>query len=151
MKQFTKPLIVLLILAVSCGAAMAKFASPGDAITYRKAVMQVIKKHFGSMAGVVKGKTPYDKGAFAKDAAILATMSKLPWEASMVPGSAAGDTTLKASALKDADGYMAAAKKFEDAALKLAGAADGGDMGTIKARFGATAQTCKGCHGKYRK
>jgi adenylosuccinate lyase len=58
---------------------------------------------------------------------------------------------LKENALKDAEGFMAAAKGFEDASQKLVAAADSGDMGAIKEQFGATAQTCKACHQTYRK
>ena len=51
MKSLEKAGVLLVVLAVTSGIAMAQFAKPEDAITYRKSVMQVIKKHFGSMAG----------------------------------------------------------------------------------------------------
>jgi cytochrome c556 len=130
---------------------LAEFAKPEDAIKYRKSVMQVIKKHFGSMAAVVKGKISYDKMAFTNDAKVVAMMSKLPWEASLVPGSTKGDTTLAEKALKDTDGFLSIAKRFESAARDLAAAAESGDMAVIKKQFGATAQTCGGCHKPYRK
>ena len=151
MRSFIKIGGLLVVVVVTGGIALAQFAKPEDAITYRKSVMQVIKKHFGSMAGVVKGKMPFDQTAFASDAQIVATMSKLPWEASLVPGSTEGNTTLKENALKDAEGFMAAAKKFEAASQELVAAAESGDMGAIKKQFGATAQTCKACHQPYRK
>ncbi len=152
MKVIFKALTLLLVLVVTSSIALAQFAKPGDAIRYRKAVMRVIGQHFGSMGGVIKGQKPYDKTAFAADAKIVAVMSKLPWEASMVPGSFTGDTRLMEKVLKDTDGYMAAAKKFEDATQGLLAAAEGGDMGEkIKTRFGATASTCGGCHKAYRK
>lgn len=151
MRSFIKTGVLLIVMVVTGGIALAQFAKPEDAITYRKSVMQVIKKHFGSMAGVVKGEMPFDQTAFAANAMIVATMSKLPWEASLVPGSTEGDTTLKENALKDAEGYMAAAKRFEEASQKLVAAAENGDMGAIKKQFGAAAQTCKACHQAYRK
>ncbi len=151
MRSFIKTGIFLIVVIVTCGIALAQFAKPEDAITYRKSVMQVIKKHFGSMAGVVKGEMPFEKTAFSDNAKVVAMMSKLPWEASLVPGSAEGNTTLKENALKDAEGFMAAAKRFEEASQKLVAAAEGGDMGAIKKQFGATAQTCKACHQPYRK
>ena len=41
--------------------------------------------------------------------------------------------------------------KFEEASQNLLAAAEGGDMGEIKAKFGATAKTCGGCHKPFRK
>ena len=151
LRKFIKAGVLVSVVVVTGGMALAQFAKPEDAIAYRKSVMQVIKKHFGSMGGVVKGKMPFDKTAFAADAKIVATMSKLPWEASLVPGSTEGNTTLKENALKDSEGFMAAAKRFEAASQELVAAAESGDMGAIKKQFGATAQTCKACHQPYRK
>jgi cytochrome c556 len=151
MKPFIKAGLFCIVLTVTGGIALAQFAKPEDAIKYRKSVMQVIKKHFGSIAAVVKGKKPYDKAAVAEDAAVVAMMSKLAWEASQHLGSAQGDTTLSEKALKDTKGFMAAAHRFEQASRELAAAAESGDLGTVKAKFGATAQTCGGCHKQYRK
>jgi cytochrome c556 len=151
MRSFIKAGVISIVVLVSSGIVFAQFAKPEDAITYRKSVMQVIKKHFGSMAGVVKGKMPYDKTSFTTDAKVVAMMSKLPWEASLVPGSTEGNTTLTEKALKDSDGFLAAAKRFEDASRELTVAAESGDLAVIKKLFGATAQTCGGCHKPYRK
>jgi len=149
--MFIKIGIVFLVLALSFGIALAQFAKTEDAIKYRKSVMQVIKKHFSSMAGVVKGKVPYDQAAFLEDANVVAMLSKLPWEASMVPGSTEGETTLSEKALKDKEGFMAVAKQFQNYSSELAVAGESGDMGKIKKQFGATAQTCGSCHKPYRK
>ena len=151
MRSFVKAGTLFVVLAVTAGIAMAQFAKPEDAITYRKSVMQVIKAHFGPMGGVVKGKMAFDQAAFVKNAEVVAMMSTLPWEASLFPGSDKGNTTLSSKALKDSKGFMAAAGKFEAASQELLAAAKSGDMGTIKKRFGATAQTCGGCHKPYRK
>lgn len=151
MKSFIKAGVLFIVVFVSIGIVWAQFAKPEDAITYRKSVMQVIKKHFGSMAGVVKGKMPFDKTAFTEDAKVVAMMSKLPWEASLVPGSFEGHTTLTEKALKDREGFLAAAKRFENASRELAVAAESAEMAAIKKQFGATAQTCGGCHKPYRK
>ncbi len=146
-----KLLTLILILVVTCGVAWAQFAKPEDAVSYRKAVMQVIGRHFGQMAAVVKDQQPYDKDAFELNSKVVAMMARLPWEASLVPGSYAGDTTLKEKALKDRDGFLAAARKFEDASQELQTAAASGDRGAIKSKFGATAKTCSACHKAYRK
>ena len=151
MRSYTKASILFMVVVLFSSIALAQYAKPEDAIKYRKSVMQVIKKHFSSMAGVVKGEVPFDKAVFVADAKVVALMSNLPWEASLVPGSTEGDTTLNEKALKDTEGFLAAAKRFEDASRELATAAESGDMGAIKKQFGATAQTCGRCHKPYRK
>jgi cytochrome c556 len=151
MKIFVKIGIVFVVLAFSFGIALAQFAKIEDAIEYRKSVMQVIKKHFSSMAAVVKGNTSYDQAAFLEDAKVVAMLSKLPWEASLVPGSTEGRTTLNEKALKDKEGFMDVAKQFQNHSSELAAVAESGDMGKIKKQFGATAQTCGSCHKSYRK
>ena len=58
--------------------------------------------------------------------------SKLPWEATLFPGSTDGNTTLKETAFKDSDGFLMAAKRFEEASRELVVAAESGDMASIK-------------------
>ncbi len=151
MNYTIKLLALVLILTVTCGAVWAQFAKPEDAVSYRKAVMQVIGRHFSQMGDVVKERQPYDKDAFEWDAKVVAMMARLPWEASLVPGSYDGDTTLKEKALKDREDFLAAARQFEEASQNLLAAAEGGDRGAIKSTFGATAKSCSACHKAYRK
>ncbi len=151
MRPFIKAGLFCVVLALIGGIAWAQFAKPEDAIEYRKSVMQVIKKHFGSMAAVVKGQKPFDRAAFAEDAAVVKMMSTVAWEAFQVPGTTGDNTTLSEKALKDSAGFMAAAHRFEQASGELAMAAEKEDLEAIKNKFGATAQTCGGCHKPYRK
>ena len=142
--------IVGIVLAAMGGLAFAGFDKPEDAIRYRKAVMTVIGQHFGSIAAVVKGQSPYNKDAVEHHAAVLQAVSALSWEAVMVPGSDKGDTTLKALAMEEKDKFMAVAQQFESAVQKLAETAKSGDMGAVKAQFGEVANSCKACHSTYR-
>ncbi len=151
MKNAVRVLIGVCVVAVVFGAAYAQFAKPEDAIKYRKAVMTVIAQHFGRLGAVVKGDVPYDKAQSADNAQLVQTLSSLPWEAFVVPGSDKGDTTLKSSALEDQANFMSAAEAFQNETAKLAGAAGGGDLNSIKSQFGAVAQSCKSCHNQYRK
>lgn len=146
-----KALVCGVLLFAMGGVAVAGFAKPEQAIRYRKAVMAVIVQHFGNIAAVVKGQMSFDQKAVAHDAMIIETMATLPWEAMLSPGTDAGDTTLKPSAMKEKDKFMAVARKFESATKKLAEAANSGDPAAVKAQFGATAGVCKECHSTYRK
>lgn len=150
MRKSNMVVICAVVLAVMSGAAFAGFANPEQAIRYRKAVMTVIGQHFGRLAVVVKGQTPYDKNDVEHDATVIRTMSDLAWPAVMEPGSEKGDTTLKASAMQETDKFMAIARQFEAAAQKLASAAKNGNLEAVKAQFGVVANNCKACHSNYR-
>jgi cytochrome c556 len=151
MKIVIKSALIITAVAIIAGIAHAQFAKPEDAIRYRKSVMILIVHHFKQMGAVVQGKASYDKASFEDNAKLLHILSTLPWDAFMTPGSDKGDTDLKSSALKDKDAFMKVAKDFENATKDLMLAAAGGDLGKIKTEFGASAQSCKACHGPYRK
>ncbi|MGD8366542.1 MAG: cytochrome c [Desulfobacterales bacterium] len=150
MKTFFKAVICGVLLAAMVGSAYAAFAKPEDAIRYRKAVMAVIGHHFGALAAVVKGKTPFDREGVETDARVIQTISLLPWEACLEPGSYSGSTTLKASALTEKERFMDIAEQFERTSQQLLAAASSGDQDAVKARFGEAAQSCKACHSTYR-
>jgi cytochrome c556 len=151
MKRSLKIAACGIVLLVISGVALAQFGKPEEAINYRKAVMTIIGQHFGHIAGMIKGEMPYDQSKVKQDTATIATMSKLPWEAMLMPGSHKGDTTLKPSVMVDKEAFMAVAKKFEDAAQELDKTAKSGGLEDVKVQFGQVAMNCKACHETYRK
>ena len=151
MKKMAKVLIVVTLMTGFLGVAYAQFAKPEDAIQYRQSVMFLIGQHFGRMAAVVKGQSPYDKAAFEQNAAIVDTLAALPWEAFMAPGTDKGKTDLKSSAFKEKDKFMQDAKKMEAETAKLAKMAQTGNLDAIKTQFGETGKSCKSCHDDFRK
>ena len=150
MKHLAKVIAIIIFIAVAATAVYAKFNKAKDAIRYRQAAMTLIGQHFGSMGQVVKGKQPYDKASFSKEAAILEMLSKIPWDAFLFPESDRGQTKMKSKALKNKNDFMQAARNFEDETAKLAASAKTGDLNAIKAQFGAAAKTCKGCHDEFK-
>jgi cytochrome c556 len=150
MKKLVRLSICLIFVAVAVGAAYAQFAKPEDAIKYRKSVMFLIAQHFGRMGAVVKGKASYDKEAFTRNAMVVETLSHLPWEAAMVPGTDKGDTTLNASVFAKKAEFKAGAQAFEAATAELVSVSESGDLNAIKAQFGEVAKSCKGCHKQFR-
>jgi len=151
MKSATKTIAVVVIFGMFIGAAWAQFSNPEKAVKYRQSVMFVIGQHFGRLGAMVKGNQPYDQTSFASNTAVIEALAGLPWEAFLVPGSDQGQTTMKASVLKDPEGLKSLSQQFESETDKLSAAAKGNDFNAIKAQFGAVAQSCKGCHRKTRK
>ena len=151
MNRIIKTISGLVIFSILVGAAYAQFARPEDAIKYRQSVMFIMGQHFGRMGAMVKGQVPYDREAFAGNAAVIETLSVLPWEAFLTPGSDKGKTNMKSSVLKNPADFKALAQKLEMEVGKLAAVAKSGDFDAAKAQFGAVAQACKACHSKNHK
>jgi cytochrome c556 len=136
------------ILTISSGFAFAQFQKPEDAIKYRQSVFTVLGNSFGKISAVVKGEVPYNKDDVAKNAAIIAMMSTLPWQA-FGPGTEGGKA--QPAIWSDNAKFKAASEKMQLAVVDLNKAAQSGDLENIKKAFGATGQTCKGCHDDFRK
>ena len=127
--------------------AMAQKAE--DAIKYRQGVFRVIGWNFGSMAAMAKGKKPYDAAVFARNAEIVAFMSKLPLEG-FTPGSETGDTRAKPEIWLDMDDFKAELEKMQQEVAALEKVAKTGNFDASKDQLGEAGQACKACHDKYR-
>jgi cytochrome c556 len=136
------------ILAIGAGVAFAQFQTPEKAIDYRQSVFTVMATHFGRIGAVAKGEAPYNKDEVAKNAAIVAMMSSLPWQA-FGPGTEGGKA--KPEVWSDNAKFKAAADKMQLAVADLNKAAQSGDQESIKKAFGAAGATCKGCHDDFKK
>ena len=135
-------------LTVSTGFAFAQFQKPEDAIKYRQSVFTVLANSFGKISAVVKGEAPYNKDEVAKNAAVVATLSTLPWQAF---GSGTEGGKAQADIWSDNAKFKAASEKMQLAVANLNTAAQSGDLESIKKAFGAAGATCKGCHDDFKK
>ncbi len=135
-------------LSVSASLAFAQFQNAEKAIDYRESVMTIINTHFGRIGAVVKGDVPYNKDEVAKNAAIVAMLSTLPWQA-FGPGTEGGKA--KPDVWSDNAKFKAAADKMQLATANLNTAAQSGDLESIKKAFSATGSSCKGCHDDFKK
>jgi cytochrome c556 len=136
------------ILAIGAGVAFAQFQKPEDAIKYRQSAFTVMANSFGKIGAVVKGEAPYSKDEVAKNAAIVAMMSTLPWQA-FGPGTEGGKA--ESAVWSDNAKFKAAGEKMQLAVANLNTAAQSGDLESIKKAFGAAGATCKGCHDDFKK
>jgi len=150
MKTLFKILVCLVLVAIAFGGAYAQFAKPEQAIRYRKSVMFLIVQHFGRMGAMVKEKIPYNQEVFARNAMVVEMLSRLPWEAVMVPGTDTGDTTLNSSAFDQRAKFKEVAQTFETETTKLLRVAQSGDFIGLKTQFGEVGKSCKACHSQFR-
>ena len=150
MKKLLMILVGVVFVAAALEGAYAQFAKPEHAIKYRKSVMFLIAQHFGRMGAMVKEKIPYNQEVFAKNAMLVETLSRLPWEAVMVPGTDTGDTTLNSAAFVQPAKFKEVAQTFETQTTKLVSTAQSGDFIGIKSQFGEVGKSCKACHSQFR-
>ncbi|MBU3550763.1 cytochrome c [Polynucleobacter sp. MWH-Berg-3C6] len=136
------------VLAISTGFAFAQFQKPEDAIKYRQSAFTVMANSFSKIGAIVKGEAPYNKDEVAKNAAVVAMISTLPWQA-FGPGTEGGKA--QSDIWSDNAKFKAASDKMQLAAIDLNKAAQSGDLDSIKKAFGAVGTTCKGCHDDFRK
>jgi len=131
-------------------AASAQFAKPEDAVKYRKNALFVMQQNFGRVAAMASGKTPFDAKIAADSAAVADYTAKLPW-AAFGEGTDKGDTRAKPEIWKESAKFKEAADKMQAEMSKLAAAAKGGNLDSIKTAVNATGGTCKTCHDAFRK
>ena len=145
----TRCLQALLAVLFALTAQYAVAQKPEDSIKYRRGGMAVIGWNFGSMAAMAQGKKPYDAALFARQAEIVAFMSKLPMEG-FTPGSDSGDTKAKPEIWLDMENFKAKMEKMQAEVAKLADVAKDGNFDASKAQLGEAGKACKACHDNYR-
>ena len=130
--------------------AVAEQTPAERAIEYRKAAMTLVGANFKPMGGMLKGEIPYDQDAFARHAADLAAVASIDILRGFPADSDGEGSKAKPDIWLDWDKFQRGMETFTRESAKLAEVAAGGDQGAIKAQFGATAKTCKGCHDAFK-
>ena len=147
-----KKLIHATLLVSACLSlpAQAQFAKAEDAIKYRQSALFVMGQHFTRLAAMAQGKIPYDAKVAADNAAMVETLSKLPWAAFGEGTDQGGNTKAKPEVWTDNAKFKEAAEKMQAEVIKLAAAAKTGKLEDLKTAVGATGGTCKNCHDNFR-
>ena len=147
-RQLGLKIAIPALLITATGVALAQFQKPEDAIKYRQSVLTVMSNHFGRIGAVVKGEAPYNKDDVAKNAALVATLSTLPWQA-FGPGTEGGKA--QPDIWTENAKFKSANEKLQSATAELNLAAQSGNLDNVKKAFGAVGQACKACHDDFRK
>ena len=131
------------------GSAQAQFAKPEDAVKYRQSAMALIGNHMGRINGQLKSEKPNTQ-VIQSSAALVETLSKLPFEAFVAGTESVANTKAKPELFKDTAKVKELAEKMQAEVAKLSTAATGGDVKAVRAQFGEVGQVCKACHDDYR-
>jgi cytochrome c556 len=130
--------------------ASAQFAKPEDAIKYRKSAMTLMGSHVGRIAAVVRGDRPFNAAEVQANAAVIETISHLPFDA-FGPGTDKGDTRAKPDIWQNAAKFKSHSEDLQKATAALASASKSGSLDPVKAAFGGVGKVCKACHDDFRK
>ena len=106
-------------------------------------------QHFGRLGAMAQGRVPFDAKVAADNAAVLETVSKLPWSA-FGEGTDKGDTRAKPEIWKEAAKFKDAQDKMMVEMGKVIVAAKSGKADDLKAVFAGAAGSCKNCHDNFR-
>lgn len=149
MNRLALTVIAAAATLTSVGAA-AQFQKPEDAIKYRQSVMTVMGNHLGRVAAIAQGRVPFDAKVAADNAAIVVTMSKLPWVAYGEGTDKGMPTRAKPEIWKEPAKFKDLQTKMMADAEKFEAAAKTGSLDNIKAALGPLGRACKSCHDDFR-
>lgn len=144
------------ILAATAVAALlpllatAQFSKTEDEIRYRQSALFVMGEHFyGRIGPMANDKIPFDAARVRESAAIVRSMSTLPF-AAFSPDSAKGNTKALPEIWKEQGKFTKAKDQMLATIPNLVAAADAGDKAKLKAASTETAAACKNCHDDFR-
>ncbi|MDP3522652.1 MAG: cytochrome c [Hydrogenophaga sp.] len=140
--------LVATTLTVSLPAS-AQFQKPEDAVKYRQSALSLMGTHFSRLGAMANGRVPFDAKVAQDNAALVETLSKLPW-AGFTADSEKLRSKAKPEIWMDQAKFKQASETMMADVAKLNVAAKTGNLDQIKAAFGNAAGSCKACHDAFR-
>ncbi|MBU1357750.1 MAG: cytochrome c [Gammaproteobacteria bacterium] len=146
MKRSAQLVVVAMCLSPWLSAT-AQFAKPEDAVKYRQSAMFIQGQHFGRLAAMANGRVPYDAGAAAANAEVVASIARLPW-AAYGPGTEGGKA--KPEIWTESAKFKELGDKLTADTGKLVDASKAGNLDALKVAVQSVGETCKSCHDTFR-
>lgn len=139
-----KLLTVLLLGAIAAPLALADTPAETRTKSFKKILLS-----FEPMGMVVRGRDPYQKDAFIRQADTLKQLAAEPFN-HFPANSISGKSRAKPEIWSQPAKFQADKDAFLKAVSELNLAAHRGDLAVIKKNYGAVAQSCKSCHDAFR-
>ncbi len=149
MKKFFLGLSLVAVLGATPMSIAFADEHENPAIDFRESLMTIFKWHLKPMAGMIKGKIPFNEAAFRKNANGLAAATSLDLLSGFPRGSIE-DSEAKPEIWRHWPDFKDKFRTLQRESAKLKQAAASGDRAAMKAQFIRTAKVCKGCHKKFR-
>jgi cytochrome c556 len=150
--SFIRPglLALAVFLAAAAAAHSAGPSKAEQAIDYRHSVYHVISWNVHKLGDAVDGKVPYDKEAFALQAARVAMLAPMLPEGFPEGSYVKGKTAAKPEIWSNRAEFDELMKRLAAKSAALAEVAKGGDLEKAKPAFSELTQACKSCHDKFK-
>jgi cytochrome c556 len=133
-------------MILSAGFVVEALAqSPAAHVRQRQAAMVLQAKYFGQM----NPKVAYDQAAFARAAANLEALSRMPWDNFVEATKGEKSRTLPA-VYAEAAKFKSSQDSFQTAVDRLVAATKSGPEQTVRAAWGDVNKTCAACHDSFR-
>jgi cytochrome c556 len=130
--------------------ASAQFQKPEDAVKYRQSALSLMGTHFSRLGAMANGRVPFDAKVAQDNAALVETLSKLPWPAFVAGSDKVSNTKAKPEIWSDHGKFTQASENMMAEVAKLSTVAKTGNLDQIKVAFGNAAASCKACHDNFR-
>lgn len=142
---------LLPVVFVICTAAPAdaQFRRPEDAAKYRQAAFSLMNNHMGRINAQLKSGSP-NMGAVQSSAALVETLSKLPFEAFTPDSDLVANTRAKPDVWTQMARFKELGERMQAEAVKLHAVARSGDAKATQTQFGVLAKSCDNCHDDFR-
>lgn len=146
----------LIILSLLCAFALlalptlAQDRKSEQAIKHRRAAFTMMSTYFSRLLQTVEGDRPFDAQLVKRDAQIVETLSRLPWEG-FAPGTEMGNTRAKEDIWFEEEKFLALQNELQQKTTALAKAANTGNPEQLKITFLQTREVCNTCHKQFRK
>lgn len=152
MKPMRRWIILSLLYAFALPAlpTFAQDRKSEQAIKHRRAAFTTMSTYFSRLLQTVAGDRPFDAQLVKRDAQIVETLSRLPWEG-FAPGTEMGNTRAKEEIWFEEDRFLALQNELQQKTAALAKAANTGDPEQLKIAFLQTREVCNACHKQFRK
>ena len=148
-----KKIIALGIIALSLAGTASAQVKPEEQIKYRQAGYSFMSWNMGKIKANLDG--TFNKDQVIAAANLVAATANSGMGALFAPGTAKDlgneKTRVKPEFFTQPEKVREVAMAFNKEANELAKVAATGDVNAIKAQFGKTGGTCKGCHDAFRK
>jgi cytochrome c556 len=141
------------LLPVSLYSAEGWAEEGGDfnrEIEYRQSLMTLLGWNMKSMGAMMKGKTPFDEGVFARHAQDLAAIASLDLISGFPEDSDQGETDARPDIWLDLEDFEKKFKTLQQTSSALKEAASGADKARLKTAYGEVGKACKACHRAYK-
>ena len=131
--------------------AHAQFAKPEEAVKYRQSALSLMGTHFSRIGAVVRGAAPFDAQQVQDNAALVQTMSVLPWQGFVAGTDKGVPTRAKPEIWSDSATFKTAQDNMIKAVANLSAVSKSGNLDQVKTAFGDAGRACKACHDDFRK